>query len=122
MSKNQLHNRPELKAARRALRNNATSAEATLWRVLKESQLAGRKFRRQHSIGPFIVDFYCPAERLVVELDGAPHFTSFGSAADYDRDAYLTGLGFRVLRFEHKLVFQALEGVLEEIERWFLEG
>lgn len=122
MPRPQLHNEPELKAVRRALRNTATSAEATLWRVLKNSQLAGRKFRRQSSLGPFIVDFYCPSERLVIELDGALHFTSAGSAADFDRDAYLSGLGIRVLRFENKLIFRALEGVLEEIERWFSEG
>ena len=65
-----IHNRERLRVLRRALRNNATNAEAILWRYLKRRQLKGRKFRRQHSIGPYIVDFYCPAEKLAVELDG----------------------------------------------------
>ena len=55
-----LYNRRELKTKRKALRNNSTKAEIILWRYLKHSQLGGLKFRRQHSIGPYIVDFYCP--------------------------------------------------------------
>ncbi len=89
--------------------------------MLSNRQLAGRKFRRQHSIGPYIADFYCPAEHLVVELDGAPHFTPSGATADLYRDAYLNELGIRVLRFENTRVFQSLESVLYEIERHFSE-
>ena len=66
-----LHNQKHLKLRRRRLRNAATPAERALWLMLKGRQLGGRKFRRQHSIGPYIVDFYCPGERLIVELDGA---------------------------------------------------
>ncbi|MEL6536768.1 MAG: DUF559 domain-containing protein, partial [Bacteroidota bacterium] len=68
-----LHNRKYLKERRQALRNNLTSAEATLWIFLKGRQLEGKKFRRQPSIGNYIVDFYCPEEQLVIELDGGLH-------------------------------------------------
>jgi very-short-patch-repair endonuclease len=114
-----LNNLPQLKARRRELRQRLTPAEATLWKSLQNSQLAQRKFRRQPSVGPYILDFYCPAERLVIELDGYLHFTESGTAHDQERDAFLNGLGIRVLRFENQLVFKALEGVLAEIERNF---
>ena len=70
MRNNQKHNLSYFKEARKILRNNSTSAEATLWNILKNSQLDGRKFQRQHSIENFVVDFYCSAEKLIVELDG----------------------------------------------------
>ncbi|MFD2787131.1 endonuclease domain-containing protein [Hymenobacter rubripertinctus] len=116
---NHVHNLGYQKANRRALRSALTPAEALLWKALQRSQLAGRKFRRQHSIGPYIVDFYCAAERLVVELDGARHFTASGESQDAERDAYLTSLDFRVLRFENKLVMNHLESVLAGIEAAF---
>ena len=116
---NHVHNLGYQKPIRRALRGNLTQAEALLWKALQRSQLAGRKFRRQHGIGPYIVDFYCPAERLVVELDGAQHFTASGESQDAERDAYLTALGYRVLRFENKLVLNHLESVLAAIEAAF---
>ncbi|AYA36063.1 endonuclease domain-containing protein [Hymenobacter oligotrophus] len=119
MSTEHLHNLPHRKQHRRDLRNNATPAEATLWRCLRNSQLKGRKFRRQQSIGPYIVDFYCPAEQLVVELDGAGHFTVSGEANDVARTAYLQNLGLRVLRFENTSVLQQVESVLTAIEASF---
>jgi very-short-patch-repair endonuclease len=78
MAKQRIHNRVELKPFRKKLRNNSTSAEATLWTYLKNRQLEGRKFRRQHSIGNYIADFYCPEEQLVIELDGEGHFWEEG--------------------------------------------
>ena len=111
-----IHNLSYQKSIRRILRNNLTQAEAILWRALKGSQLAGRKFRRQHGIGPYVVDFYCPAEKLVIELDGAGHFTASGEANDVVRTTYLAGLGFRVLRFENSAVMEQLDNVLAAIE------
>ena len=67
-------NRKNLRDRRKKLRNNPTQAEGFLWGYLKNSQLEGRKFRRQSSINNFIVDFYCPEESLVIELDGDFHF------------------------------------------------
>lgn len=119
MKKIVINNKPELKQFRKDLRNNGTSAEATLWKHLQKSQLEGRKFRRQHSLGNIIADFYCPAEKLVVELDGEHHFHEPGISNDSRKEAYLNSLGIRVIRFENRLVFEDLDGVLEEIKRAF---
>ena len=115
-----IHNRPALKTFRRTLRLDLTPAEATLWKFLQRSQLEGRKFRRQHSIGNYILDFYCPAERLAVELDGEHHFTPAGQARDQVRNAYLNSLNIRVLRFENDELFSCSEAVLEVIRQAFL--
>ena len=121
MCPGQIHNRDYLKRYRKELRNNLTSAEASLWTSLKSSQLKGRKFRRQHNIENFIVDFYCPSEKLIVELDGNQHYHLVGANADFERDARLNELGFTIIRFENKMVFEQLEWVLAEIERSFGE-
>lgn len=115
----QIHNRKNLKQFRKDLRNNLTPAEATLWKALQKSQLEGRKFRRQHSVGKYVLDYYCPQEKLAVELDGNEHFTVSGSEKDRIRDEYLNGLNIKVLRFENKEVFENLDGVLDEIKRSF---
>lgn len=117
--KTQLFNRTELKKNRRALRNNLTSSEATLWLLLKNKQLDGRRFRRQYSVGSYILDFYCPSEKLAIELDGAHHFTPEGLENDRIRDEYLNSLGIRVLRIENKLVFEIQEQVLNYIREGF---
>ena len=114
-----IHNKKELLANRKALRNNSTAPEAILWRCLQKSQLEGRKFRRQHSVGNYILDFYCPKEQLAIELDGAHHFTFHGSLNDEERDIFLGSLNIRVLRFENRLLKENLEGVLEEIKNNF---
>ncbi len=113
--KNNIHNRKYLLERRKALRNNPTSAEATLWKQLQRSQLDGRKFRRQHSIENYIVDFYCASEQLIVELDGSVHFDFAHQNKDNERTKRLETLGFRVLRFENKEVFENLTGVLVAI-------
>ena len=114
-----INNRKYLKQRRQELRNNMTTAEATLWKYLKERQLEGRKFRRQHSVGNYILDFYCPKEKLAVELDGMHHFTTAGYESDKERDKYLESLGIRVLRFENDEVMKAIENVLEIIRSSF---
>ncbi|WP_051052807.1 DUF559 domain-containing protein [Fulvivirga imtechensis] len=114
-----INNRKYLKQRRRELRNNMTTAEATLWKFLKERQLEDRKFRRQHSVGNYILDFYCPKEKLAVELDGMHHFTAAGYERDKERDKYLENLGIRVLRFENNEVLKAIENVLEIIRNSF---
>jgi very-short-patch-repair endonuclease len=117
-----LHNLNRLKIRRQTLRSSLTPAEARLWSYLQHSQLQGRKFRRQHSVGPFTLDFYCPAEKLAVELDGAAHDSDDGAARDEARTAYLVELGIRVVRFENRDVMENLEGVLTEIARSFGGG
>jgi very-short-patch-repair endonuclease len=82
-------NRTEQKHLRRELRNEGTPAEATLWFHLKERKIEGMRWRRQFSVGPYILDFYCPQLRLCIELDGAPHYTLEGSEHDNHRDEWL---------------------------------
>jgi very-short-patch-repair endonuclease len=99
----------------RALRKKQTPAEEVLWYLLRDRQLAGLKFRRQHQIGDYIVDFFCPEYGLVVELDGAVHEASDRKKKDAKRDAYLRSLGHTVLRFTNAQVFDDTEGLLREI-------
>src|SRR3989344_548172 len=94
--KYKIFNNKELIGNRRRLRNKSTKAEVLLWHYLKDKQL-GNKFRRQHSIGNFIVDFYCPKTKLIVEIDGSQHQEN--ERYDAKRTEYLTNLGYRVLRF-----------------------
>jgi very-short-patch-repair endonuclease len=114
-----IHNKKELKENRRTLRNNMTSAEAKLWDHLKKKGLDGKKFRRQHSIGNYILDFYCPGEKLCIELDGEGHYTSAGYEYDLIRTGYLNSLNIKVCRIENKRVFENMEGVLQEIRSYF---
>ena len=114
-----LHNRQSLKSVRRSLRARLTPAEARVWAQLQGGQIAGRKFRRQHSIGPYIVDFYCPGERLVIELDGAAHDDAEAWRRDAARTDYLMAQGVRVIRFENCEVMENLEGVLVVIRGHF---
>ena len=114
-----INNMPALRAFRKALRRNLTPAEAKLWTHLKSAQLDGRKFRRQHSVGSHILDFYCPAEKLAIELDGEAHNHAEAQNDDRKRSLFLRRFGIKVLRFENKMVFQQTEGVLAEIRRHF---
>ena len=114
---NPIHNRRELKPNRRELRNNATPAETALWNALRKSQLDGKKFRRQHSVGVYILDFYCPEKRLGIELDGQQHFTEAGQGYDQERTRYLAALNIQIVRFENHEVFENLSGVLTEIRK-----
>lgn len=119
MRKNQLHNIDKLKDRRKELRNSLTSAEAFLWKKLQKSQLCGRKFRRQHSIGPYILDFYCSKEKLGIELDGLPHFTEDTILKDKGRTDYLNKMGVEVIRFENRKVFEFTDNILEQIKKKF---
>jgi very-short-patch-repair endonuclease len=116
-----IHNSKSLESDRKELRNALTPAEASLWTQLKKRQLSGKKFRRQYSVGPYILDFFCPEVRLAVELDGAPHFNVIGAELDAKRDRYLEEKGIVVLRFENRDVFEDLEFVIETIRKNFEE-
>lgn len=117
MRKDQVKNVSYLTSTRKELCNNATPAEAALWQLLKNSQLDGYKFRRQASIENYIVDFFCPAGNLVIELDGQIHHHPTVAENDKHRDERLKELGYTVLRFENKDVFNLTEWVLDEIRR-----
>lgn len=116
---NKLNNKKFFKEARKELRSNSTPAEKRLWIYLKNSQLEGRKFRRQHSFGNFILDFYCPSEKLAIELDGEIHFNEETFAYDRQRTEILNSYGIEVLRFENRLIFEKLQEVLENIKMNF---
>ncbi len=114
-----LNNLPYLKDTRRHLRRNMTGAELVLWEILKGKKLCGRKFRRQHSIGYYIVDFYCSSENLIIELDGQHHYTPEGIVKDIERDEHLALMGKKVLRFENREVLNDLTVVLKKIKAEF---
>lgn len=98
----------------RGLRRKQTDCERVLWRQLRDRQIDRAKFRRQHPIGPYIVDFCCPAYRLVIEVDGGHHATQV--PADARRTEFLVHRGYRVLRFWDNDVMVNLEAVLQEIQ------
>ena len=105
------HNVP----AARDLRLRETYAEALLWSEVRDRKLAGLKFRRQHPIGPLVVDFCCPDRRLVVELDGGVHAEQ--AKQDAEREELLRAAGYQMLRFPNQAVRENLLDVLETILR-----
>lgn len=94
-----------------------TDAEIALWQKLRRKQLKNLQFYRQKPIGQFIVDFYCPSARLVIELDGGQHYTEEGSSRDAVRDSALSDMGLCVLRFSNLDVLGNIDGVVDEIVR-----
>ena len=105
----------KLKIISRELRDNMTDAERHLWSKLRMKQLKGYQFYRQKPIGDYIVDFYCPRAKLVIEIDGSHHFV--GETIEYDRirDAYISSLGLRVLRFTNMEISNNIDGVIDNI-------
>ena len=97
----------------RALRLEHTDAEGLLWSRLRDKQIDGHKFRRQQPIGPYIADFACMTEKLLIELDGGGHAEQ--KTKDRRREEYLQRSGYRVLRFWNTEVFENLSGVLEKV-------
>jgi very-short-patch-repair endonuclease len=97
----------------RTLRETQTDAEALVWLLLRNRRLAGRKFRRQHPIPPYVVDFYCGEARLVIELDGSQH--SGATKRDNQRTRFLESRGLRVRRYWDNAVLTETEAVLQDI-------
>ena len=106
---------PQLKEAARTLRAEMTASEPRLWSKLRGKQLQGVQFYRQKPIGSYIVDFYAPKAKLVVEVDGSQHLDIDHLQQDVERDGYLVAQGLKVLRFNNLQVLQELEGVVEVI-------
>ncbi len=106
---------PALLEAARALRASMTEAEQLLWQSLRGKQLDGFRFRKQHPVERYVLDFYCPSAHLAIEVDGNQHATPEGQARDTERTAWLEGQGIRVLRFSNREVLTNLEGVLTVI-------
>ncbi|MDO8700293.1 MAG: N-6 DNA methylase [Deltaproteobacteria bacterium] len=99
----------------RSLRKNATPAESVAWELLRDRRFLGLKFRRQHQIGDYIVDFFCDEKKLVVELDGPVHDTDARKPIDQKRNAYMKSLGLTVLRIANQRLLDSTEQVLNEI-------
>jgi very-short-patch-repair endonuclease len=104
-----------LKPFAQKLRRSMTLAERKLWYRINRKQLAGKQFYRQKPLGPYVVDFYCPKAKLVIELDGGQHYSPAGTAKDRERDAYLADLGLKVLRFSDRDVLCQIEEVVSAI-------
>ena len=100
---------------KRRLRSNMPGPETRLWSRLRARQLQGLKFRRQHGIGPYIVDFYCPERSLVIEVDGDSHADTDQIVKDQLRDTYFRSLGLRVIRYFNDDIVKNLAGVLEDL-------
>jgi len=105
----------KLKYRARELRNNMTNEERILWSKLRGKQIKDAQFYRQRPIGFYIVDFYCPKYKIVIELDGSQHFTDDAKEYDANRDEFLKMAGLKVLRYKNLDVRNNLTKVLEDI-------
>jgi len=105
----------KLKKFSRILRKNMTDAERKLWYRIRMKQIKGFQFYRQRPIGDYIVDFYCPKVKLVIELDGGQHYLQTGKEKDKIKDNYLRGLGLKVLRFSDVDILKDIDSVLGKI-------
>lgn len=103
------------RTAAKRLRANATPHERTLWRALKDLPMEGSHFRRQAPIGPYVVDFFCPARRLIIELDGGHHSEDEIASRDRERQHWLEKEGYRVIRFWNSELAGDLTAVLERM-------
>ena len=105
----------KLKPLSRKLRSQMTDAEIALWSKLRRKQLYNLQFYRQKPLGHFIVDFYCPSARLVIEIDGGQHYMEEGVVRDALRDAELNRMGLHVIRFSNHDVLVNMDGVIAQI-------
>jgi len=111
----------DLKYKARRLRKNMTDSERMLWSHLRGKQILNIQFYRQKPIGKYIVDFYAPRTKLVVEVDGSQHKEEIHAVKDVRRDEYLSECGLNVLRFNCRKVIKEIDAVLEIIRRTMLE-
>ncbi|MFA4872289.1 MAG: endonuclease domain-containing protein [Patescibacteria group bacterium] len=101
---------------RRHLRQSMPSAESIIWKHIRNRRLSGIKFRRQHSIGKFVVDFYCLEVKVAIEIDGGSHTASeVVETKDQDRQKFIESLGIKVLRYDNLSVYESLNNVLNDI-------
>jgi len=111
-----------LKSKARQLRKNLTDSERALWTRLRGKQIAGVQFYRQKPIGDYIVDFYAPKAKIVIEIDGPQYLEASYTEKDLERDERLSRLELRVLRFNSRQALKESEGVMEAIYRAISEG
>ena len=116
MQPEKIFNNPKMKEKRKKLRANVTNAERLLWIQLKGKAINGYKFRRQHSIGYYVTDFYCPKVNLAVEIDGETHCSDEEIENDKESQGLIENLGIHFLRFTNQEVFEAMDTVIEKIK------
>ena len=119
-SRQDLPRNPRIRQYAREMRAGGTLAERKLWYFLRDRRLNGAKFRRQHRIGGFVADFYCPTARLVIEADGGGHGEPLQAAHDEWRNRLLTELGVRIVRFGDGDILRRTAEVLEAIRQALL--
>lgn len=100
---------------RRDLRHNLTSAEKLFWSKVANHEFQNFKFRKQHGIGSYIVDFYCPARKLIIEIDGDTHAIDKAIEQDRVRTDYLRSLGYNMIRYNNRDVLANIDGVFEDL-------
>jgi len=116
-----IFNLPQLKQTRRRLRNDRSPAEHILWRYLKGRRLLGYKFRRQHSIGRYIVDFYCPELRLAIEVDGDSHFSELAMTNDRRREMIMRQLCVWTIRVRNDEIRKDVLGVIDILKQKIIQ-
>ena len=115
----EIYNKTEVKSYRRILRKKSTPAEVFFWQIIRNNKFKGKKFRRLYSVGKYIIDFYCPEEKLGIELDGEYHFYPEQILYDKTRTDYIESFGIKILRFENNEILFNIENVLSEISKNF---
>jgi len=113
-----LYNLEILKSRRRVLRRNPPSPEIIVWNTVRNRQIDGCKFKRQYSVGRFVIDFFCPELKLAVEIDGDTHYKESEQEKDRHRQQYLEKLGIKFLRFTNQDINENLNGVVERIREY----
>ncbi|MFH1253768.1 MAG: endonuclease domain-containing protein [Candidatus Uhrbacteria bacterium] len=116
----ELFNQTGVKKNRQQLRKQSTKAEEHLWNFLRNRKLLNKKFRRQVSVGQYVVDFYCPEQHLIVEIDGEIHNESINKFNDLQRQEFLESLKLKVLRFKNSEVLKQTESVLKTITNYLV--
>ena len=111
-----IYNKTSEKDKRRTLRNNMPKAELVLWTKLRSKGFDGHKFRRQYSVGKYVVDFFCPKLKLAVEVNGDSHFSEESERGDRERQNFIESFGISFLRVTNNDIYENLDGVLERIE------
>jgi very-short-patch-repair endonuclease len=112
-----LYNKTSEKDKRQSLRNNMPPAEQLIWARLKGKQIENCKFRRQYSVGGFVIDFYTVEIKLAIEIDGDSHFSDGAEVADRERQSLIESSGIRFLRFTNRQVYEELDAVIEKISQ-----
>jgi very-short-patch-repair endonuclease len=114
--KNRENNNIALKNVRQKLRNKMPAPEVVFWHRIQNKQINDLKFRRQYSIGNFVIDFYCVKSKLAIEIDGESHYSEESIENDKVRDLFLRSKGITVLRFTNDEIMRNIDGVLSAVQ------